>query len=662
MPATNEEFIKKAFDAGLSEEQVRSAVAERNKLRAGATPALQPTMQQPQGNFMTNFLPSLGRNIQDIGEGLVNVVNPNVEQNTVANLLKLVAGTGQKIIPGQQGQEQYFDATADFYKNRYGSVDNFKKTINNDPVGFLLDASTVLTAGGAAVGKVGQVGKVGKLAKAGQVIAKAGQLLDPVQSGLMLAGKGADVAGKSRIGQKVQAPFKNAYNVDAVQTAQELGIDLPISARTNSKVIKGYEALLQKGLFGGKVGQKIEKARVKIAQLGDDLTARFDTAPDLKATGNVIKQGFTKYQDDFNQMKGEMYDAIPDSVAKTPADLTKTRQALSEIIKNKQGSLVGGTNINYYTDLLNRLDDQKNPVTLDNIRKTRTIVGQQRGNFADPIATGDKASLNKLYASLSDDIDTTINTADPAYGQALTKANEYYKKNLTKINSSIGKKIASTDPEKLVDDLIKPNSETAVMSVREVIGEKAFSNLQESFLQRIITKSIDQKTKRLDLKKLNTQLDKYGEPTIAKLLSKEQRVRLDDIKTQLGKIDSVDQTIKSGTKMADGSQTAFLGEIGFIGGTGAVNPLFTAQYITGKWLANTMYNSQRGQKYLTTGVDLTSPVVSKLQQSAQLVQKARPATSVVRSTQQAGNEQFDAIRRAQERLNKKQSSKYAPLP
>lgn len=42
MPATNEEFIKKAFEAGLSEDQVRSAVAERNQKKSKITPSATP--------------------------------------------------------------------------------------------------------------------------------------------------------------------------------------------------------------------------------------------------------------------------------------------------------------------------------------------------------------------------------------------------------------------------------------------------------------------------------------------------------------------------------------------------------------------------------------------------------------------------------------------
>jgi hypothetical protein len=54
MPATNEEFIKKAFEAGLTEDQVRSAVAERNQ-RVGTKPK--------QGGLGSTVLDAVSRTI-----------------------------------------------------------------------------------------------------------------------------------------------------------------------------------------------------------------------------------------------------------------------------------------------------------------------------------------------------------------------------------------------------------------------------------------------------------------------------------------------------------------------------------------------------------------------------------------------------------------------
>lgn len=611
--------------------------------------------EESGGNFIENFLPSLGKNVAATAEGLANIVNPNLEQNTIANLGRLVFGAGEKAAEALVGNPrgytdknmQMAEGVGQFYGDRYGGVENVKKTINEDPVGFLLDASTVLTAGGSALSKAGQAGKLGKLAKVGQTVSKVGEVIDPIQASLRGTGAVIDIAGNSKVGQKLQAPFRGSYDADAVRAANELGVDLPLSAQTNSKVVRGTEALLQKGIFGGKIGKKIETARAKVDELLTNYTTKNETTPDLKGTGEIIQKGFGEFQDNFREMKTDLYNKVPDNISKAPADVTKTSQALTEIIDNKSGSLVPGSNVTFYRELLAKIapDGQPAKLTLNNLRKTRTQIGERLKNYADPVSTGDRASLGKLYASLSDDIDTTIKTVDPSYGEALDTANAYYRETIEKINSNVGRKIANSTPEKLVDELIKPNSETTVQLVKEVVGDEAFGALQESFLQTVIQKSINARTGQIDLQKLNTQLTRYGDATLKAVLSKDQLKRLDTMKSQLTKIDTVDQAIKRGTRVADGSQTAFLLETGGLGGMLFANPVLAAKYIVGKFIANKAFNSKFGQQYLTTGVDATNPAISAIQKMAQVESKTRPAVSVLRNMPQV-NDRFEVLRRS----------------
>ena len=89
----------------------------------------------------------------------------------------LFAGIVQKIAPGVQEDEKYANAFAGAMMARYGSVDDFKKTLSQDPVGVITDVASLLMAGGAAVKGVGAGTKVGK---AGAAIEKFGAGLDPL--------------------------------------------------------------------------------------------------------------------------------------------------------------------------------------------------------------------------------------------------------------------------------------------------------------------------------------------------------------------------------------------------------------------------------------------------------------------------------------------------
>lgn len=85
--------------------------------------------------------------------------------------------------------EQTLGALADFFVERYGSVDKVLNTVEKDPAGFVADLSTVLTGGaGAAKGVTSAVAKAGiistrmatRLSNTAAAINRVGNLIDPV--------------------------------------------------------------------------------------------------------------------------------------------------------------------------------------------------------------------------------------------------------------------------------------------------------------------------------------------------------------------------------------------------------------------------------------------------------------------------------------------------
>lgn len=121
---------------------------------------------------MVKNIPSSGL---QFGKDIVTPVMHPVD--TAKSVYNLLQGVVQKAIPGDQDEEVYADQVGQFIKDRYGSWDNLKQTIESDPVGFLADASGLL-AGLGAVGKVGKVGKIGKM------LQETGKAIDPVNLGI----------------------------------------------------------------------------------------------------------------------------------------------------------------------------------------------------------------------------------------------------------------------------------------------------------------------------------------------------------------------------------------------------------------------------------------------------------------------------------------------
>jgi len=115
-----------------------------------------------------------------LGTDVVNMLSHPIR--TAKGAAKLIAGGTAKVFPGE-GQEEVeapADFLIDFYKKRYGSVENLKKTLAEDPVGVFADAATIAIPGGAVAKGVGATAKIKSLATAGQVIQKTGAIADPI--------------------------------------------------------------------------------------------------------------------------------------------------------------------------------------------------------------------------------------------------------------------------------------------------------------------------------------------------------------------------------------------------------------------------------------------------------------------------------------------------
>ena len=171
------------------------------------TQQFQPEEKRSVGGFAKNILSSgfqVGKDI--VGAG-INVFNPNLEKNTVANLARVGIGAAELLIPGEQGAEKFARNVGQVYDERLGisnlfkgDIEGFVKKIGDtayeDPIGLALDASIIFGGAGAVAKGAGAVSKSSKLARAGQIASATGKAIDPLRA----AGK---IASKARTGERV---------------------------------------------------------------------------------------------------------------------------------------------------------------------------------------------------------------------------------------------------------------------------------------------------------------------------------------------------------------------------------------------------------------------------------------------------------------------------
>jgi len=267
----------------------------------------------------------------DVAKGLGGMIANPID--TVKGIGSMALGGVQKLIPGEQKQEKNFDVVLDFYKERYGSWDDVKKTIVEDPTGFALDLSSVLSGGGTAATKAGTLSKINKatkatnianragktgealrkvkavsnigeanaLTKAGGALTKAGDTVNPIAQATRLFGQGVSklTEGKTIGGKK--------YTRDNVAAAENIGIsqeNLPIFAKTTSPISTTAEAVASKGIGGGKIWDRMTNIYTKMNDTIDNLVKG---KLDASIVGKNIASAVDDFKNNFFEQKNDLY-------------------------------------------------------------------------------------------------------------------------------------------------------------------------------------------------------------------------------------------------------------------------------------------------------------------------------------------------------------------
>jgi len=110
---------------------------------------------------------------------------------TAESLKDLGLGLLQLAIPGEQPQEAKAKAVGEYFADRYGGLEEVKRTFATDPAGFLADASIILTGGAALATRA--PGTVGRVAERARGLAES---IDPIN--LAVSGAQAVSSGVSR--------------------------------------------------------------------------------------------------------------------------------------------------------------------------------------------------------------------------------------------------------------------------------------------------------------------------------------------------------------------------------------------------------------------------------------------------------------------------------
>lgn len=250
-----------------------------------------------------------------------NIVQPILHPVKTATALGETIGGGvAKLIPGEQPQEKAFDNMVDFFKNRYGSVENFKQTISKDPVGFVADLASVLIPGGEALRAVGATSKLEKIAQAGNIVSKVGSAIEPISAATKTIGGVTKALIPTKMASKM---YQSSVKFSTVMSKEE-------RAKLATMALD-YEIMpTYKGL---------DKLRTNINALNEQVTEYIEAA--YKSDAKMEPKDLFRYFDEIKEearLSGRPKSAIKsiDNIKKQITEMNPEKLTPIEVQKLKQ--------------------------------------------------------------------------------------------------------------------------------------------------------------------------------------------------------------------------------------------------------------------------------------------------------------------------------------
>ncbi len=297
-----------------------------------------------------------GKALDNLGNSAGNfaqaVVHPFLHPIDTAKAIGNIAyGAGSKI-GGALGVEQdperkaaneaQINAVGEFFANRYGSIEDFKRTLAEDPVGVAADLSVVLTGGGAMGARA-----PGIVGRAAQTVSKVGSAIDPLANVGRVA-RGTGKAASAALGMTTgvgPAPIQAAFNAgrkgsktftENMRGQAPIEDTLSMAQNAMGKIRDDRRAAYEAGMANTNasfktldlrpVAKSIEQAARMVNLSGNKRT--FSRSAEAMET---VRQMAAKFEE---------FNALDDATKLTPKGVDALKQAIGEIrMATKQGTL-----------------------------------------------------------------------------------------------------------------------------------------------------------------------------------------------------------------------------------------------------------------------------------------------------------------------------------
>lgn len=450
--ASQEEVLAKAQEL-YAAQQGQSTTTEPEAVTEESQEDQDPlTAGEVASGAVESFLPSLGREVSGIWDAVTSPID------TAKTVLDLGAGVLQNVLPesvvqliGEDEESRALaSAVGEYIADRYGGLENIKKTIATDSAGFAADLAGLLSGGATIAGKVAV--KSSKLAKIAPALKKASEkaaLIDPVTLTAKVGAKGV-----TKVGGKVVAPvlaITSGVGKKSIEQAYEAGFEGGKALEEFRDNMKGADPQLI-----------LDDAMTNLEKLRQERNATYVSGmKNLEASD--VKIGYNKIDYALNQAKKKagsidtktsrvlkrvesMINQAKESGFNSPVQMDELKRAINEV---RMDQPAGSQRQTVVAEVQNTIRDVINK-SAPEYGKTMELyadAAEQMKELKQVLSVGKNpdTALRKLLSVMRDNVQTN-------YGKRATLAEELGGSSL--LNKIAGQELSSLTPRGMTGRLL----------------------------------------------------------------------------------------------------------------------------------------------------------------------------------------------------------------
>jgi len=388
------------------------------------------------------------QNVPSSAYQLVNdIITPILSPiQTAKDLTALGSSVISLIRPEEQGNEQLAKEVGAFFKERYGGIENIKKTFATDPMGMLSDVSIIFSGGSMLPSKVGKISNT------------AAKITSPIETGVGKAiGTTASLTGE---GAKQISGVLTGTGAGALDTAIQTGKNYGLGIMTDAT--------------------KKQKQKDFIDAIKGNITAEQITTDLEKSVQNIKKSKDIDYRNSLAKLKLQDIKVNPDDLI---AKISGYLDQQSTKITLADGTSTMATGYNRFSNKTNRLvntikkelDFIKNNPNLH----TAEVFHNLKFKIDDMYSKDASGGFAKTNIEISDLIDDEIGKLSSGYkdmNKAYSTAKKLEKKLIEEL--SLGDKKGSTKIMNQLLSVMKDQNLTNYGTRLETL--KTLDNITES--------------------------------------------------------------------------------------------------------------------------------------------------------------------------------------